>query len=74
MTLEIDGIRPRVLRDEVHLGLCEIMKFRHFSRYYFELDYDWDKLVYLLKKFNDVRVPVREDLAAFERYVEELLT
>lgn len=73
MTLEIDGIRPRVIRDEVYFGLLEIMKFRHFARYYFELDYDWDKLLYLLKKFNEVREPVREDIAAFEQYVEKLL-
>lgn len=73
MTLEIDGIRVRVIRDEVYFGLLEIMKFRHFARYYFELDYDWDKLLYLLKKFNELKGPVRDDLAFFERYLQQLL-
>ena len=72
MTLEIDDVRARVVRDDLYLGLLEIMKFRHFARYYFELDYDWDKLMYLLKKFNDLREMVREDIGTFSVWLGQL--
>jgi len=72
MTLEIEGVRARVLRDEVYLSLLELLKFRHFTRYYFELNYDADKLRFLLKKFNEVRKPVQDDLNAFQSYLVRL--
>ena len=72
MTLEIEGVRIRVICDEVKAGLLELMKFRHFARYYFELDYDWDKLFYLLKKFHDIRKPVKKDLKQFCEYLDQL--
>ena len=32
-----------MLSDESHRLLTELMRFRHFKRYYLELDYDWEK-------------------------------
>ncbi len=52
MTLEIENVRPKVICEQVYHGLLELLKFRHFSRYYFELDHDWDKLLFLLKKIQ----------------------
>ena len=72
MTLEIKNVRVKVVRDDVYLGLLELLKFRHFSRYYFELDYDWDKLLFLLNKFHSMRMMIQEDLANFEEYLEKL--
>ena len=72
MTLEIDDIRPRIISDDVYRGLLELLKFRHFSRYYFELDYDWDKLNFLLKKFNDIRIPIKNELTIFEQFLFQL--
>lgn len=72
MTLEIEDVRERVISDDVHMGLLEILKFRHFTRYYFDLNYDWDKLRFLLKKFNDVRALLRKDLATFDEFLEKL--
>ena len=48
MVLEKKGVRPRVLSNETHRLLTELMRFRHFKRYYIELDYDWEKLRFLL--------------------------
>lgn len=73
MTLEIEDTRPRVISDEVRDDLRELMKFRHFSRYYFDLDYDWDRLHYLLKKFDESRKPLRQQLLAFDTYLHQLL-
>ena len=72
MVLEIPDFRPRVISDTTHRTLSEFLKFRHFTRYYFELDYDWDKLRYLIKKFNEVRVAVRDEIAAFDAYLRKM--
>jgi hypothetical protein len=65
MTLEFPCIRPRVISDTTHRDLHELLKFRHFTRYYFDLDYDWDKLRFLIKKFQNLRTPLRSELNAF---------
>jgi hypothetical protein len=72
MLLRIEGVRERVLKDETYAILLEFLKFRHFKRYYFQLDYDWDKLDYLSKKFMQVRGMVREDLASFLSFLTAL--
>jgi len=74
MTLEIEDVRPRVICESVYHGLLELLKFRHFSRYYFELDYDWDKLRFLLKKFNDIHIQVRTDICRFNCFLNTLLS
>lgn len=74
MTLEIEDVRPKVIGDAAYQGLLELLKFRHFARYYFELDYDWDKLHFLLKKFNTIHHRVRADLSDFDRFLQRLLS
>ncbi len=73
MVLEIEGYRPRVLSDETRADLLEILKFRHFARYYYDLEYDWDKLSYLIAKFERVRGPVRIELTRFLDYLEQII-
>ena len=46
MTLETEGVRTAAVSDEAFPPLFELLKFRHFKRYYFELEYDWDRLDY----------------------------
>jgi hypothetical protein len=72
MVLEIPDCRPRVISDSTHTILVEILKFRHFSRYYFELNYDWDKLHYLIIKFNDVHIIVKDEILSFDEYLQKL--
>jgi hypothetical protein len=74
MTLEIEDVRPKVICESVYHGLLELLKFRHFSRYYFDLDYDWDKLRFLLKKFNDIHVQLKTDLSGFDCFLKTLLS
>ncbi len=38
MTLEIDDIRSAVISEETCRILMELLKFRHFKRYYFEFE------------------------------------
>ena len=65
MTLSIDGIRPRLLTDAAYVPLRELMRFRHFKRYYLEFDYDWDKLEFLQRKLAAARREVGPDIDAF---------
>lgn len=73
MTLEIEDVRPAVLTREIRSDLLELLKFRHFNRYYFELDYDWEKLRYLLKKFHQANAPVQQHLLIFKQYLTDLI-
>jgi hypothetical protein len=50
------------------------MKFRHFKRYYFEFDYDWDKLEFLEKKYHQVQLLLNKDLELFEAFLKKLLS
>lgn len=65
MLVSIPGMRPAVLSEATYAALRELMRFRHFSRYYVELDYDWDRLDFLLIKYNQAKVGLKADLAAF---------
>ncbi len=73
MALEVEGVRPAVIDDSLRRDLIEILKFRHFSRYYFELDYDWDKLRFLLVKFKAIHQSLPQKLSAFTDHLEALL-
>ncbi|MCF6334905.1 MAG: hypothetical protein L3J12_04120 [Spirochaetales bacterium] len=44
MIVEIPGIRKALLSDRSYNLLKEIMRFRHFKTYYFELEYDKDRI------------------------------
>lgn len=72
MTLRVEGVREPVISDGTQAILGELMKFRHFRRYYFELNYDWDKLEYLQKKFVEVRGLIPSELASFKAFVRRL--
>jgi hypothetical protein len=72
MTLQIDGIRNAVILDETYNILVELLKFRNFKRYYFELEYDWDKLDFIQKKFKQADEKVKKDLAEFLIFLENL--
>ena len=69
MTLRVEGLRDPVISDRTQAMLSEIMKFRHFRRYYFEIEYDWDKLTYLQKKFAEIRPRVEQELQDFKVFL-----
>jgi hypothetical protein len=72
MILEIPDFRPQVISEQTHIVLMEFLKFRHFTRYYFELNYDWDKLLFLIKKFKDIRTIVKEEIRNFDSFLRQL--
>ena len=68
MTLEIEGVRVAAVSEAAYPPLFELLKFRHFKRYYFELEYDWDRLDYLVAKVRQAHPLVMEDLTRFARF------
>jgi hypothetical protein len=72
MTLEIKDTRNRVISDKTYKLLIELINFRHFKRYYFDHEYDWDKLDFLIKKYKEVHLLVKNDLNLFKDFVEKL--
>jgi hypothetical protein len=73
MTLSIPDIRVPVISEATANDLVELMKFRHFRRYYFELEYDWGKIEYLQKVFDRVRAAMPGHLSGFKEFVRKLM-
>jgi len=72
MTCDIPGERPRAISDYTASLMLEFLKFRHFTRYYFEFDYDREKLAFLATRFRAAFGSLGKDLDAFVEYLNEL--
>jgi len=72
MRLRIPGIREPVISDETFRLLDEFRRFRHFKRYYFTMDYDWDRLDFLSKKFSALIPALATDLSGFAGFLSRL--
>jgi hypothetical protein len=72
MTLDLPGVRERVVADPTAALLGELLKFRHFKRYYFEFNYDWDRLEFLQKKYEQLQPLLRSDFSRFLLFLRGL--
>ena len=72
MQLRVGGVREPVLSDATADSLLELLRFRHFTRYYFAFDYDWDKLDFLLKKYGDAKACVRGEIMRFDEFLARI--
>ena len=72
MTLTIPSVRERVISDASYMALSELRRFRHFKRYYFAFDYDWERLELVRAKYLACRAPVRGEIAAYSAYLRRL--
>ena len=72
MTLKVEGVREVAIRDGTRDVLVELLKFRHFTRYYYDISYDWDRLDFLMKKFEQARLMAREDMDRFLTFLHSL--
>jgi len=73
MTLEIKDIRPKVISADVYNDLHEILRFRHFKRYYFSLAYDWERLEEIIKRAKRVHPELLRHLGGFTDFLQTLL-
>lgn len=72
MTLEIEDTRPAAISDATFSLLDEILRFRHFRRYYFDTEYDWDRIEFMEKKYCKAVYAVKEDVEKFIHFLDEL--
>ena len=72
MRLRIPDIREPVISDETFALLDEFRRFRHFKRYYFSMDYDWDRIDYLARKFERLSRRYPDELRTFSAFLERL--
>ena len=72
MVLFIPGTREPVISEESARLLQELLRFRHFKRYYNELDFNWLKLDYLMTVYERARPLVQRDLLAFSDFLARL--
>jgi len=72
MTLQIEKTRPRLLSDDTYRDLQELMRFRHFKRYYFGTAYDWDRLDELLRRVKRTHGVFVGELKEFLAFLREL--
>lgn len=72
MTLEIPAVRERVIGDDTFADLQELLRFRHFRRYYLQFDYDWKKLEFVEEAFLRVRPKLDGELDNYERFLMDL--
>ena len=72
MTWTVPEVRERVISDATFAALSELRRFRHFKRYYFSFDYDWDRLELVRSKYLACRDPVRGELVAYSAYLQRI--
>ena len=72
MTLEIEGVRARVVSDPNLVRLRELLRFRHFRRHYVEMEYDWARIDFLLATLDAAHPAVLRDLDAFDTFLREV--
>ncbi len=73
MRIPVKGERVEVIKETTFIYLDEIRRFRHFNRYYYNSDYDWDRIDYLIKKMEQVNSLVTDDINVFIHFLEELM-
>ncbi|MBT3274650.1 MAG: hypothetical protein HN368_15945 [Spirochaetales bacterium] len=73
MVLAIKDIRPAAVSKENYNHLLELMRFRDIKRYYFQIDYDWDKLKYLTALLHKAHPMVISDTEHFKSFLLQLL-
>lgn len=74
MVTAVPTVRPRVISELTRSRLDELMRFRHFKRYYFNLDYDWSRLEHLVQTMHSVNPAVRKELAAFDSFISSVIS
>jgi hypothetical protein len=72
MTIRIEGVRIPAISEGNYGNLLELLKFRHFRRYYFEMEYDWDRLDFLAKKLKLAHPAAKADFARFVSFLKSL--
>lgn len=72
MVIHVPETRERVLSEKSRSLLLELLRFRHFKRYYLELDYDWNRLDFLVDVLDRAMPLVHADIERFADFLRRL--
>lgn len=72
MRLRLENVRVELFDDKTYARLLELLRFRHFRRYYFETEYDWDRLDYLVTILGKAHPAVVAGLSRFLAFLDRL--
>jgi hypothetical protein len=72
MTLDIEGIRPRLLSDEAYQCLDELRRFRHVFRSMYTASLDVERLRLVWNRARRLEALYRADIDRFLTYLDEL--
>jgi hypothetical protein len=72
MTLNIPGVRVALISDTTSRALGELLPFRHFKRYYFQLEYDWDRLDFLTRKYEEAYSAILHHFEDFGDFLRDI--
>ena len=58
--------------NELISEIKKTLRFRHFRRYYFDTEYDWERIEFISKKYLQAEKGIKEDLDNFINFLEKL--
>jgi len=73
MTLDVEGLRPRLLGYEAYDSLDELRRFRHLFRSAYRLRLDAERLELVHKKARALKQIYRDDVERFLAFLDSLL-
>ncbi|MCX7712812.1 MAG: hypothetical protein N2035_04005 [Chthoniobacterales bacterium] len=73
MRLAIPKIRPAVISNDLFGALDELRRFRHFNRYYYDLEFDWQKVKFASEKFLLIASKIETEFRNFQKFCNALI-
>ena len=73
MTLDIEGLRPRLLSESAYEDLDELRRFRHLFRGAYRLRLDADRLALVRRKARRLEGVYQADISQFIAFLDDLL-
>lgn len=72
MTVDIDGVRPAVINDDLSKTLFEYLRFRHLFRNVYGFKLEWDKCKALGKRLRRTLIEFKNQMKIFLDFLDEI--
>ena len=72
MAIEIKGVRPALIDNDIKKKLDKLRRFRHVVRHGYEYELDWQQIKPLVDEMNNINNSLEKDFADFEEFLLEL--
>ena len=69
MSLEIAGVRPRVIVEPIHADLDLLRRFRHIVRHAYAVEYDWGEMQAAIEAADRVMTALGTVVAPIEETI-----